>query len=118
MVTRGLKAGDLFCDGGRTYKVIRTLANGDYVSEAVSSGNEEAASKDAASDLRSEKEREDTVHDPEDVMQSEVSKQKTYTKRQIQRMTKANLEQLTRELGVEFTGTEAARAEVLKKLGL
>ena len=35
MVKKGLKPGDTFVDGGRTYKVLTVYPNGNYVSKEV-----------------------------------------------------------------------------------
>ncbi|MBO5472670.1 MAG: hypothetical protein J6A08_02610 [Lachnospiraceae bacterium] len=113
MVKRGLKPGELFVDSGRAYQVIRVLANGDYESKAVSSESRGAASVDAAPGQEEDAGSEIPVQD----LKREVSV-KSYTKREIQRMTKAKLTQVASEIGVAFTETEKTRAEVLKKLGL
>lgn len=35
MVTKGLKKGDTFQDGGNTYKILEVLDNGNYISTMV-----------------------------------------------------------------------------------
>lgn len=117
MIKRGLSVGDTFSDGGRTYKVERVLENGCYVSKAVSSVDEEAVSDDTASDAEMPEETAPDRQNAEENVPDEESL-RSYSKREIQRMKKADLEKLAAEIGVEFTDTESARAEVMKKLGL
>lgn len=117
MVKRGLSVGDIFSDGGRTYKVERVLESGCYVSKAVSSVNAEAVSDDTASDAEKPEEVVPDTQNAEGAV-PDAKLPKSYSKREIQRMKKADLEKLAAEIGVEFTDTESARAEVMKKLGL
>lgn len=35
MVSKGLKVGDTFSDGGRTYEILSVYPNGNYVSKAI-----------------------------------------------------------------------------------
>ena len=121
MIKKGFSVGDIFTDGGRRFKVIRVLENGDYISEAVNSGTagdlDKVADSGMAGDLDkaadSDKADDDTGREDADLNAGR------YTKRQIQRMNKVDTFALAGELGIVVSGTTTEIKEaILKDLGL
>ena len=162
MIKKGFNVGDIFTDGGRRFKVIRVLENGDYISEAVNSDREDDLDKAVGSgtadnadetadsgmvggDDPVETAGTDMAGNPDKAVDSgtadnpgEMADSGTaddldkdsgredvnlntgrYTKRQIQRMSKADTYTLAGELGIVVSGTTTEIKEaILRNLGL
>lgn len=147
MIKKGFNVGDIFTDGGRRFKVIRVLENGDYISEAVNSDREDDLDKAVGSgtadnadetadsgmvggDDPVETAGSDMAGNPDKAVGSGTADKDSgredadlntgsYTKRQIQRMSKADTYTLAGELGVAVSGTTTEIKEaILRNLGL
>ncbi len=131
MIKKGFSVGDIFTDGGRRFKVIRVLENGDYISEAVnfdmvSDELGEMANSGTADDDPDETTDSGTVDDdPGETADDATGREDAdlnagrYTKRQIQRMNKVDTFALAGELGIVVSGTTTEIKEaILKDLGL
>ena len=99
MISKGLKAGDIFTDHGRKYKVLSVNSDGTYVSSYI--GEEEKVTKYI-----------------ETSEQNEESLEKKYTKTQIRRMKKEELDLLCEEYGIDAEETDAKREALIEKLGV
>lgn len=96
-----MKIGDIFTDGGYTYKVIDMHENGLPISKRIET---------------EEKVEETEVEDVGEKV--EETEGKKYTKTQINRMALTDLETLCRELELEVgTGTEMKKA-IIEYFGL
>lgn len=109
MISKGLKAGDIFTDHGRKYKVLSVNSDGTYVSSYI--GKEEKVTNTEEDSEQNEKSEE--VAD-----QNEESLEKKYTKTQIRRMKKEELDLLCTEYGIDVEETDAKREALIKKLGV
>lgn len=109
MISKGLKAGDIFTDHGRKYKVLSVNSDGTYVSSYV--GKEEKLTNNEEDSEQNEKSEE--VAD-----QNEESLEKKYTKTQIRRMKKEELDLLCEEYGIDAEETDAKREALIEKLGV
>ena len=109
MVSKGLKPGDIFTDHGRKYKVLSVNSDGTYVSSYI--GKEEKLTNNEEASEQNEKSEE--VAD-----QNEESLEKKYTKTQIRRMKKEELDLLCTEYGIDVEETDAKREALIEKLGV
>ena len=109
MVSKGLKAGDIFTDHGRKYKVLSVNSDGTYVSSYI--GEEEKVTKYIETS-------EQNVESEESTDQNEESQEKKYTKTQIRRMKKEELDLLCEEYGIDANETDAKREALTEKLGV
>ena len=88
MISKGLKAGDIFTDHGRKYKVLSVNSDGTYVSSYI--GEEEKVTKYIETS-------EQNVESEESTDQNEESLEKKYPKTQIRRIKKKELDLLCAE---------------------
>lgn len=109
MISKGLKAGDIFTDHGRKYKVLSVNSDGTYVSSYI--GEEEKVTKYIETS-------EQNVESEESTDQNEESQEKKYTKTQIRRMKKEELDLLCAEYGINVEETDAKREALIEKLGV
>lgn len=109
MISKGLKAGDIFTDHGRKYKVLSVNSDGTYVSSYI--GEEEKVTKYIETS-------EQNVESEESTDQNEESQEKKYTKTQIKRMKKDELDLLCEEYGIDAEETDAKREALIEKLGV
>ena len=109
MISKGLKAGDIFTDHGRKYKVLSVNSDGTYVSSYV--GKEEKVTNTEEASEQNEESEEVTD-------QNEESLEKKYTKTQIRRMKKEELDLLCTEYGIDVEETDAKREALIEKLGV
>lgn len=109
MISKGLKAGDIFTDHGRKYKVLSVNSDGTYVSSYI--GEEEKVTKYIETS-------EQNVESEESTDQNEESLEKKYTKTQIRRMKKEELDLLCEEYGIDAEETDAKREALIEKLGV
>ena len=109
MISKGLKAGDIFTDHGRKYKVLSVNSDGTYVSSYI--GEEEKVTKYIETS-------EQNVESEESTDQNEESQEKKYTKTQIRRMKKEELDLLCAEYGIDAEETDAKREALINKLGV
>ena len=109
MISKGLKAGDIFTDHGRKYKVLSVNSDGTYVSSYI--GEEEKVTKYIENS-------EQNVESEESTDQNEESLEKKYTKTQIRRMKKEELDLLCEEYGIDAEETDAKREALIEKLGV
>ena len=112
MISKGLKAGDIFTDNGRKYKVLSVNPDGTYVSSYIS--EEEKVTKDCESSGQNGEAEED----PEKNKESQESDEKKYTKTMIKRMKKDELDLLCAEHGIDAEDTDAKREALIEKLGV
>ena len=109
MISKGLKAGDIFTDNGRKYKVLSVNPDGTYVSSYI--GEEDKVTKHI-------KTSEQNVESEESTDQNEESQEKKYTKTMIKRMKKEELDLLCEEYGIDAEETDAKREALIEKLGV
>lgn len=109
MISKGLKAGDIFTDHGRKYKVLSVNSDGTYVSSYI--GKEEKVTNTEEASEQNEESEEVTD-------QNEESLEKKYTKTQIRRMKKEELDLLCAEYGIDAEETDAKREALIEKLGV
>ena len=109
MISKGLKAGDIFTDHGRKYKVLSVNSDGTYVSSYI--GKEEKLTNNEEASEQNEESEEVTD-------QNEESQEKKYTKTQIRRMKKEELDLLCAEYGIDVEETDAKREALIEKLGV
>ena len=109
MISKGLKAGDIFTDHGRKYKVLSVNSDGTYVSSYI--GEEEKVTKYIETS-------EQNVESEESTDQNKESQEKKYTKTQIKRMKKDELDLLCDEYGIDAEETDAKREALIEKLGV
>ena len=109
MISKGLKAGDIFTDYGRKYKVLSVNSDGTYVSSYI--GEEEKVTKYIENSEQNEESEESTD-------QNEESLEKKYTKTQIRRMKKEEFDLLCAEYGIDVEETDAKREALIEKLGV
>ena len=109
MVSKGLKPGDIFTDHGRKYKVLSVNSDGTYVSSYI--GEEEKVTNNEEASEQNEESEEVTD-------QNEESLEKKYTKTQIRRMKKEELDLLCTEYGIDVEETDAKREALIEKLGV
>ena len=109
MVSKGLKPGDIFTDHGRKYKVLSVNSDGTYVSSYI--GEEEKVTKYIETS-------EQNVESEESTDQNKESQEKKYTKTQIRRMKKEELDLLCAEYGIDAEETDAKREALIEKLGV
>lgn len=109
MISKGLKAGDIFTDNGRKYKVLSVNSDGTYVSSYI--GEEEKVTNTEEASEQNEESEEVTD-------QNEESLEKKYTKTQIRRMKKEELDLLCTEYGIDVEETDAKREALIEKLGV
>ena len=109
MISKGLKAGDIFTDHGRKYKVLSVNSDGSYVSSYI--GKEEKVTNTEEASEQNEESEEVTD-------QNEESLEKKYTKTQIRRMKKEELDLLCAEYGIDVEETDAKREALIEKLGV
>ena len=109
MISKGSKAGDIFTDHGRKYKVLSVNSDGTYVSSYV--GKEEKVTNTEEASEQNEESEEVTD-------QNEESLEKQYTKTQIRRMKKEELDLLCAEYGIDVEETDAKREALIEKLGV
>lgn len=109
MVSKGLKPGDIFTDHGRKYKVLSVNSDGTYVSSYI--GKEEKVTNTEEASEQNEESEEVTD-------QNEESLEKKYTKTQIRRMKKEELDLLCAEYGIDVEETDAKREALIEKLGV
>ena len=109
MISKGLKAGDIFTDHGRKYKVLSVNSDGTYVSSYI--GKEEKLTNNEEASEQNEESEEVTD-------QNEESLEKKYTKTQIRRMKKEELDLLCAEYGINVEETDAKREALIEKLGV
>ena len=109
MISKGLKAGDIFTDHGRKYKVLSVNSDGTYVSSYI--GKEEKLTNNEEASEQNEESEESTD-------QNEESQEKKYTKTQIRRMKKEELDLLCEEYGIDAEETDAKREALIEKLGV
>ena len=109
MISKGLKAGDIFTDHGRKYKVLSVNSDGTYVSSYI--GKEEKLTNNEEASEQNEESEEVTD-------QNEESLEKKYTKTQIRRMKKDELDLLCAEYGIDVEETDAKREALIEKLGV
>ena len=109
MVSKGLKPGDIFTDHGRKYKVLSVNSDGTYVSSYI--GKEEKLTNTEEASEQNEESEEVTD-------QNEESLEKKYTKTQIRRMKKEELDLLCDEYGIDVEETDAKREALIEKLGV
>lgn len=109
MISKGLKAGDIFTDHGRKYKVLSVNSDGTYVSSYI--GEEEKVTNNEEASEQNEESEEVTD-------QNEESLEKKYTKTQIRRMKKEELDLLCAEYGIDVEETDAKREALIEKLGV
>ena len=109
MVSKGLKPGDIFTDHGRKYKVLSVNSDGTYVSSYI--GKEEKLTNNEEAPEQNEESEEVTD-------QNEESLEKKYTKTQIRRMKKEELDLLCAEYGIDVEETDAKREALIEKLGV
>ena len=109
MVSKGLKPGDIFTDHGRKYKVLSVNSDGTYVSSYI--GKEEKLTNNEEASEQNEESEEVTD-------QNEESLEKKYTKTQIRRMKKEELDLLCAEYGINVEETDAKREALIEKLGV
>lgn len=107
MIPKGLKAGDLFEDGGLTYMVKSVNKDGTYISEI-------AEGKKVTKAVVKEDEPKE---EPAEEITEEAVKP-SYTKTEINRASNFRLEEICKELGLKVgTGTMMKKA-IIKELGL
>ena len=109
MISKGLKPGDIFTDQGRKYKVLSVNSDGTYVSSYI--GKEEKVTNNEEASEQNEESEEVTD-------QNEESLEKKYTKTQIRRMKKEELDLLCAEYGIDVEETDAKREALIEKLGV
>lgn len=109
MVSKGLKPGDIFTDHGRKYKVLSVNSDGTYVSSYI--GKEEKLTNTEEASEQNEESEEVTDR-------NEESQEKKYTKTQIRRMKKEELDLLCAEYGIDAEETDAKREALIEKLGV
>ena len=109
MISKGLKAGDIFTDHGRKYKVLSVNSDGTYVSSYI--GKEEKVTNTEEASEQNEESEEVTD-------QNEESLEKKYTKTQIRRMKKEELDLLCTKYGIDVEETDAKREALIEKLGV
>ena len=109
MISKGLKPGDIFTDHGRKYKVLSVNSDGTYVSSYI--GKEEKVTNTEEASEQNEESEEVTD-------QNEESLEKKYTKTQIRRMKKEELDLLCAEYGIDVEETDAKREALIEKLGV
>ena len=109
MISKGLKAGDIFTDHGRKYKALSVNSDGTYVSSYI--GKEEKLTNNEEASEQNEESEEVTD-------QNEESLEKKYTKTQIRRMKKEELDLLCAEYGIDVEETDAKREALIEKLGV
>ena len=109
MISKGLKPGDIFTDHGRKYKVLSVNSDGTYVSSYI--GKEEKLTNNEEASEQNEESEEVTD-------QNEESLEKKYTKTQIRRMKKEELDLLCEEYGIDAEETDAKREALIEKLGV
>ena len=109
MISKGLKAGDIFTDHGRKYKVLSVNSDGTYVSSYI--GKEEKVTNTEEASEQNEESEEVTD-------QNEESLEKKYTKTMIKRMKKEELDLLCEEYGIDAEETDAKREALIEKLGV
>lgn len=109
MISKGLKPGDIFTDHGRKYKVLSVNSDGTYVSSYI--GKEEKLTNNEEASEQNEESEEVTD-------QNEESLEKKYTKTQIRRMKKEELDLLCAEYGIDVEETDAKREALIEKLGV
>ena len=109
MVSKGLKRGHIFTDHGRKYKVLSVNSDGTYVSSYI--GKEEKLTNNEEASEQNEESEEVTD-------QNEESLEKKYTKTQIRRMKKEELDLLCEEYGIDAEETDAKREALIEKLGV
>ena len=109
MVSKGLKPGDIFTDHGRKYKVLSVNSDGTYVSSYI--GKEEKLTNNEEASEQNEESEEVTDR-------NEESLEKKYTKTQIRRMKKEELDLLCAEYGIDVEETDAKREALIEKLGV
>ena len=109
MISKGLKPGDIFTDHGRKYKVLSVNSDGTYVSSYI--GKEEKLTNNEEASEQNEESEEVTD-------QNEESLEKKYTKTQIRRMKKEELDLLCEEYGIDTEETDAKREALIEKLGV
>ena len=109
MISKCLKAGDIFTDHGRKYKVLSVNSDGTYVSSYI--GKEEKLTNNEEASEQNEESEEVTD-------QNEESLEKKYTKTQIRRMKKEELDLLCAEYGIDSEETDAKREALIEKLGV
>lgn len=112
MISKGLKVGDIFTDHGRKYKVLSVNSDGTYVSSYV--GEEEKVKNDVVSSEQNGASEEV----PDQNEDSQESDEKKYTKTQIRRMKKEELDLLCAEYGIDVEETDAKREALIEKLGI
>ena len=112
MISKGLKAGDIFTDNGRKYKVLSVNPDGTYVSSYVS--GEEKVTKDGESSGQNGEAEENQEKNEE----SQESDEKKYTKTMIKRMKKDELDLLCAEHGIDAEDTDAKREALIDILGV
>lgn len=98
MISPTLKVGDKFTDGNRTFEVLSVVGNGVYISKCV------------ATDVKPEY----VIEEPK----AEIKEEKAYTKTEIMRMPKSDLEELCKANGLEIGTTSEMKKILLEKLGL
>lgn len=77
MVKKGLKPGDTFVDGGRTYVVLSVCPNGNYISKEYQKAEVEEVPEDAnISDVKPEEEKEQIDPETEDAPEEKPAKAK------------------------------------------
>ena len=109
MISKGLKAGDIFTDHGRKYKVLSVNSDGTYVSSYVGKEEKVTNTEEASEQIKESEEVTD---------QNEESLEKKYTKTQIRRMKKEELDLLCTEYGIDVEETDAKREALIEKLGV
>ena len=109
MVSKGLKPCHIFTDHGRKYKVLSVNSDGTYVSSYI--GKEEKLTNNEEASEQNEESEEVTD-------QNEESLEKKYTKTQIRRMKKEELDLLCAEYGIDVEETDAKREALIEKLGV
>lgn len=112
MISKGLKAGDIFTDNGRKYKVLSVNSDGTYVSSYI--GEEEKVTNTEEASEQNEESEEVTDQNEE----SQESDEKKYTKTMIKRMKKEELDLLCAEYGIDVEETDAKREALIEKLGV
>ena len=112
MISKGLKAGDIFTDNGRKYKVLSVNPDGTYVSSYI--GEEEKVTKHIKTSEQNVESEDSTDQNKE----SQESDEKKYTKTMIKRMKKDELDLLCDEYGIDAEETDAKREALINKLGV
>lgn len=91
MVRKGLMVGDTFQDGGRSYKVLSVNTDGTYSSKAI---------------------------EKDEIPEKVVVEEKKYTKTDINRMSKEDLNILAKEYGVEAETVTEMKKQLVEKLNI